>query len=108
MEFLFIADIVKPDGMEDKEFFQIWKAESEAATAALDAGQIKSLWKAAGQYKVVGIFFIFLFIVLGIVSFGFKLLSPFVPFAFITGGLFSGLADSSTCPFPQTIDAGKK
>jgi muconolactone delta-isomerase len=56
MEFLFITDIVKPDGMEDKEFFQIWKAESEAATAALDAGEIKHLWKAAGQYKVVGVF----------------------------------------------------
>ncbi len=56
MDFLFMADIVKPAGMEDKEFFQIWKAESEAATAALDAGAIKSLWKVAGQYKVVGVF----------------------------------------------------
>ncbi len=56
MEFLFIADIVKPAGMDDKEFFQIWKAESEAAVAGLDAGGIKHLWKAAGQYKVVGVF----------------------------------------------------
>ena len=44
------------------------------------------------QYKVVGLFFILLFVILGIISFGFKLLSPFVPFAFITGGFFSALA----------------
>ena len=56
MEFLFMADIVKPAGMDDKEFFQIWRAESEAATAALDAGGIKNLWKVAGAYKVVGVF----------------------------------------------------
>ena len=44
------------------------------------------------QYKVVGLFFILLFVVLAIISFGLKLLSPFVPFAFITGGFFSALA----------------
>ena len=44
------------------------------------------------QYKVVGLFFVLLFVVLGIISFGLKLLSPFVPFAFITGGFFSALA----------------
>lgn len=56
MEFLFIADIVKPNGMDDKEFFQVWKAESEAAVAGLDAGGIKQLWKAAGVYKIIGVF----------------------------------------------------
>ena len=44
------------------------------------------------QYKVVGLFFVLLFVVLAIISFGLRLLSPFVPFAFITGGLFSALA----------------
>ena len=44
------------------------------------------------QYKVVGLFFILLFAVLAVISFGLKLLSPFVPFAFITGGFFSALA----------------
>ncbi len=44
------------------------------------------------QYKIVALFFVALFIVLAIISYGFKLLSPFVPFAFITGGFFSGLA----------------
>ena len=43
------------------------------------------------QYTGVGIFFIVMFILLGIMSF-IKLLSPLVPFAFITGGFFSGLS----------------
>ena len=44
------------------------------------------------QYKVVGLFFALLFVVLAIISYGLQLLSPFVPFAFITGGFFSALA----------------
>jgi len=44
------------------------------------------------QYKVVVLFFIGTALILGIVSFGFKAQSQWVPFAFITGGLFSGLA----------------
>lgn len=56
MLMLFMADIVKPAGMDDREFFRIWKAESEAATAALRSGDIKHLWKAAGRYQVIGVF----------------------------------------------------
>lgn len=56
IQMLFIADIVKPTGMSDAEFFKIWRAESEAASAALDAGAIKHLWKAAGRYQVIGVF----------------------------------------------------
>ena len=44
------------------------------------------------QYKIVGLFFALLFVVLAIISYGLRLLSPFVPFAFITGGFFSALA----------------
>ncbi len=50
------------------------------------------------QYKVVGIFFVVLFLLLGLISWvlpgitGERWLSPFVPVAFITGGFFSGLA----------------
>ena len=46
------------------------------------------------QYKIVGIFFIILFALLATIAFGTdgKWLSKFVPFAFITGGIFSGLA----------------
>jgi K(+)-stimulated pyrophosphate-energized sodium pump len=43
------------------------------------------------QYTGVAMFFVFMFVVLGIMAF-FKLLTPFVPFAFITGGFFSGLS----------------
>ena len=43
------------------------------------------------QYKIVMIFFGVMFVVLGIMSIT-KLISPFVPFAFITGGFFSALS----------------
>jgi K(+)-stimulated pyrophosphate-energized sodium pump len=44
------------------------------------------------QYSVVGLVFVILFILLGVLSFGLHLISNFVPFAFITGGFFSGLS----------------
>ena len=50
------------------------------------------------QYSVVGVFFAVMFIVLCLMAFVFRgdvgghLLSPYVPFAFLTGGFFSGLA----------------
>ena len=44
------------------------------------------------QYKVVGLVFIFLFVLFLVLSFVLGLISRFVPFAFITGGIFSGLA----------------
>ncbi|MDR0885570.1 MAG: sodium-translocating pyrophosphatase [Clostridiales Family XIII bacterium] len=43
------------------------------------------------QYTTVGIFFAAMFIILGIMALT-GLLTPFVPFAFITGGFFSGLS----------------
>ena len=43
------------------------------------------------QYTVVSIFFAGMFVILCIMAF-FKLLTPFVPFAFVTGGFFSGLS----------------
>jgi inorganic pyrophosphatase/K(+)-stimulated pyrophosphate-energized sodium pump len=44
------------------------------------------------QYKVVALFFIAIFLLLAIMAFALKVQSPWVPFAFISGGLFSGLA----------------
>ena len=44
------------------------------------------------QYKTVGIFFAIVFVVLIVLSFGFGLVNPFTPFAFLTGGIFSGLS----------------
>lgn len=43
------------------------------------------------QFKVVGIFFFFAFIFFCILSFVLKVQSPWTPFAFLTGGFFSGL-----------------
>ena len=44
------------------------------------------------QYKVVTIVFVVLAIIFSIMAYGFQLQNPWVPFAFLTGGLFSGLA----------------
>jgi len=44
------------------------------------------------QYKVVGIFFVIMTIFFSILSYGLNVQNPWVPFAFITGGFFSGLA----------------
>ncbi len=46
----------------------------------------------AQQYKVVAIFFAFAFVFFAFLAFVLKVQSPWVPFAFITGGFFSGLA----------------
>ncbi|MCL1815776.1 MAG: sodium-translocating pyrophosphatase [Treponema sp.] len=43
------------------------------------------------QYTGVALFFAVMFVVLGVMAFA-KLLTPFVPFAFVTGGFFSGLS----------------
>lgn len=44
------------------------------------------------QYKVVLIVFIVLAIIFAIMAYGFHVQNPWVPFAFLTGGFFSGLA----------------
>lgn len=43
------------------------------------------------QYKIVGIFFAVLFVILCVMAI-LKLLTPYVPFAFVTGGFFSALS----------------
>ncbi|HET6559114.1 MAG TPA: sodium-translocating pyrophosphatase [Prolixibacteraceae bacterium] len=44
------------------------------------------------QYKVVGIVFIVVTVLFAIMAYGLKIQNPWVPFAFLTGGFFSGLA----------------
>ena len=44
------------------------------------------------QYKVVGIVFVVLAAIFAVMAYGFHMQNPWVPFAFLTGGLFSGLA----------------
>ena len=43
------------------------------------------------QYTVVAVFFLVIALILGVMAF-FGVLNPFMPFAFLTGGIFSGLA----------------
>ncbi len=43
------------------------------------------------QYKIVGVFFAIMFVILGGMAIG-GLLTPYVPFAFVTGGFFSALS----------------
>lgn len=52
-------------------------------------GAMSYLWS---QYRVVGMFFVVAFIFFAILAFVLKIQSPWTPFAFLTGGLFSGLA----------------
>lgn len=44
------------------------------------------------QYRVVGIFFIIITIIFAVLAYGFQVQNVWVPFAFITGGFFSGLS----------------
>ncbi len=44
------------------------------------------------QYKVVAAFFVAIFLLLAVMAFGLEVQSAWVPFAFISGGFFSGLA----------------
>jgi K(+)-stimulated pyrophosphate-energized sodium pump len=44
------------------------------------------------QYKIVGIVFLVITIIFSILAYGLGIQNPWVPFAFITGGTFSGLA----------------
>lgn len=44
------------------------------------------------QYKVVTLVFIVLALFFALLAYGFKVQNPWVPFAFLTGGFFSGLA----------------
>jgi muconolactone delta-isomerase len=55
MLFMLQAQLAKPAGMSNKEFYGIWLQEAEAAVAALKAGALKALYKVPGQFAVVAI-----------------------------------------------------
>ncbi|MBQ7718809.1 MAG: sodium-translocating pyrophosphatase [Clostridia bacterium] len=74
-------------------FFKIKKKPEGTETMAKISAKIRkgAMAYLKRQYKTVGIFFAVMFVILLILSFtGF--LTPFVPFAFLTGGFFSGLS----------------
>lgn len=65
------------------------------------------------QYKVVFIFFLIITAIFSILAYGFNLQNPWVPFAFITGGFFSGLAGffgmkTATYASARTANAAKE
>jgi len=65
------------------------------------------------QYKVVLIFFIVLTILFAVLAYGFNLQNPWVPGAFLTGGLFSGIAGflgmkTATMASARTANAARK
>ncbi len=65
------------------------------------------------QYKVVGIVFAVLAILFAFMAYVLKVQNPWVPFAFLTGGLFSGLAGffgmkTATYASARTANAARK
>ena len=65
------------------------------------------------QYKVVFIVFVVLAIIFSIMAYGFGVQNPWVPFAFLTGGFFSGLAGffgmkTATYASARTANAARK
>ena len=65
------------------------------------------------QYKVVLIVFVVLAIIFAVMAYGFNVQNPWVPFAFLTGGFFSGLAGffgmkTATYASARTANAARK
>lgn len=65
------------------------------------------------QYKVVLIVFVVLAVIFAVMAYGFNVQNPWVPFAFLTGGFFSGLAGffgmkTATYASARTANAARK
>ncbi len=65
------------------------------------------------QYKVVGLVFAVLCVLFAIMAYGLHVQNPWVPFAFLTGGFFSGLAGffgmkTATYASARTANAARK
>ncbi|MCH5374617.1 MAG: sodium/proton-translocating pyrophosphatase, partial [Planctomycetes bacterium] len=76
-------------------FYKTMKAADEGTDRMQEiAGYVRQGANAylKQQYKVVGIFFVIIVCLLAYAAFGLKVQSHWVPFAFLTGGFFSGLA----------------
>ncbi len=76
-------------------FFHQMKKESEGTVTMKEIAQYVREGAMAylrQQYKVVIIVFIVLAALFAVLAYGFGVQNPWVPFAFLTGGFFSGLA----------------
>lgn len=65
------------------------------------------------QYKVVLIFFLVITAIFAVLAYGFNIQNPWVPFAFLTGGFFSGLSGffgmkTATYASARTANAAKE
>lgn len=78
--YLFYANMMKADPGSEK---------SQEIAGYVKEGAMSYLW---AQYKVVGIFFVIAFAFFSFLAFFLKVQSPWTPFAFLTGGFFSGLS----------------
>ncbi|MBO4585916.1 MAG: sodium-translocating pyrophosphatase [Bacteroidales bacterium] len=76
-------------------FFRQMKKESEGTPTMKEIAQYVREGAMAylrQQYKVVVIVFAVLAVLFAVLAYGFGVQNPWVPFAFLTGGFFSGLA----------------
>jgi muconolactone delta-isomerase len=55
MLFMLKANIAKPANVSNKEFYTVWRHESEAALGAVKAGAIKGIWKVAGRPIIIAV-----------------------------------------------------
>lgn len=78
--YLFYSDMSKSDPGSER---------SQEIASYVREGAMAYLW---AQYKTVSIFFVFAFVFFAFLSFVLKVQSPWTPFAFLTGGFFSGLS----------------
>lgn len=75
-------------------FFYRMKGESEGTEAMQRIAKhvrVGAMAYLKQQYKVVAIFFVLLTLVFAWLAYGLEIQNPWVPFAFISGGFFSGL-----------------
>ncbi len=55
MLFMLKVYIDKPEALSNKDFYTVWRKESEAALGAVKAGLIKGIWKVAGKPVIIAI-----------------------------------------------------
>lgn len=97
-------------------FYRQMKKESEGTpTMAKIASHVRkgAMSYLKQQYKVVGIVFLVLVILFSIMAYGFGVQNQWVPVAFLTGGLFSGLSGflgmkTATYASARTANAARK
>ena len=97
-------------------FFRQMRKEDEGTPRMIEIAEFVRKGAMAylrQQYKVVTIVFIVLAIVFAFMAYVLKVQNPWVPFAFLTGGFFSGLAGffgmkTATYASARTANAARK